>query len=155
MSDVEIVGGTATGWVKTGTGGWVEEIDLLERWSRASADYECVHGRLPGDPCPQPAEVPGGDIQKIGPKPVPNLHRRWDQPYPCDCWGEARVVGTPNPFQPSDVSTVRNGRSRVSATPPGSVPRPHTEEVENGKEPVAGRARSRRGLAGVVGTDWY
>jgi hypothetical protein len=49
--------------------------------SSADTDYECVHGRIAGDRCPQPEFVPGNG------KPVPNLDRRWPHDHPCDCWG--------------------------------------------------------------------
>jgi hypothetical protein len=34
--------------------------------SGALADMECVHGRLPGDPCPQPAKMPRSEVWRPG-----------------------------------------------------------------------------------------
>jgi hypothetical protein len=204
-----------------------------------SADYECVHGRLPGDRCPQPAKVPHG-IQGW----TPNQDRRWDKPYPCDCWGEAAVKATPdlmgetlrtsteisaarrrsrrkflavnpkapwpcefcseeiraegdlvvhhrdeNPLneeyenlasshgschsryhrahQPRDLRWGLDGEREDVATLAGAtlshdamskpvqIPKTPVHEVENGRKPVAGRARSRRNVSGVVSTDRY
>jgi hypothetical protein len=84
--------------------------------SAVSASNECVHGRLPGDPCPQPAMVPGGwsaRSARFSSRPVPNTDRLWDKPYPCDCWGEARV--TPVPY---DQDAGRDGqKGRPDRTP--------------------------------------
>lgn len=84
------------GWVREpGAVGWVQEGDAIgSGWSLADTDYECIHGRLRGDSCPQPATVPDAND-----RPKPNPDRRWDKPYPCDCWGETRVrSATPDPF---------------------------------------------------------
>lgn len=50
--------------------------------SLADADYECAHGRIAGDPCPQPEFVP----DRLD-RPVPNPDRRWPHDEPCGCWG--------------------------------------------------------------------
>jgi len=97
------------GWVREpGAVGWVLERDAVPSgWSLADTDYECVHGRLRGDVCPQPATVPGRDD-----KPVPNPSRRWHKPYPCDCWGEARVRAvTPDPFAHASHPAKRSPRA--------------------------------------------
>jgi hypothetical protein len=91
-------------WVREpGSVGWVREEEAAgSGWSLADTDYECIHGRLCGDVCPQPATVPGYKN-----KPIPNPSRFWDKPYPCDCWGEATVktTPTPDPFAPARTPT--------------------------------------------------
>lgn len=100
------------GWVREpGAVGWVDELDATgSGWSVADADYECIHGRRPGDSCPQPATVPGWDDQII-----PNPARLWDKPYPCDCFGEA--MPTPDPF-----AGVLTAPRRAPGRPPGREP---------------------------------
>jgi hypothetical protein len=98
--------------------------------SLADADYECVHGRLRGDPCPQPATVPGPND-----KPVPNPSRLWAKPYPCDCWGESRVRSTtPDPFaaaltRPIPTPTPIPGRDKRQLPTPSllGLPAPAAE----------------------------
>jgi hypothetical protein len=103
------------GWVREpGAVGWVEESDACgSGWSLADTDYECVHGRLSGDSCPQPATVPG-----YNDKPIPNPDRRWDKPYPCDCFGEAGAKApTPDPFAASSRTPHRAPERTLGRVP--------------------------------------
>jgi hypothetical protein len=111
-----------------------------------SADYECVHGRLPGDRCPQPATVPAG-IQGW----TVNRNRLWDKPYPCDCWGEVTVKATPDLVATLAGATL----SHDARAKPVQIPTTPVHEVENGRKPATGRARSRRNVSGVVSADRY
>ena len=76
-------------WSEGGGAGPIIGQEWFVRYQ--SADMECVHGRLPGDVCPQPAMILKG---ASGLKPNPC--RFWDKPYPCTCWGEPRTLPTPD-----------------------------------------------------------
>lgn len=102
--------------------------------SLADADRECVHGRLRGDRCPQPATVPH---EYSGWKPNPN--RLWTMPFPCKCWGEPRAVGTPDL-----LATLAEATPSHDASPkPVGLPKTQMSEAENGRKPAVGQTRSR------------
>jgi hypothetical protein len=62
--------------VVTPSGSYVHESDVTGLGgSLATADYECVHGRLAGDCCPSPAPGPGD-----------RWVQNWPHPHPCGCW---------------------------------------------------------------------
>lgn len=48
--------------------------------SLASADYECEHGRLPGDECPSPRVVLTSSAYKG------QVVQNWPHAHPCGCW---------------------------------------------------------------------
>jgi hypothetical protein len=107
--------------------------------SRATADYECRHGRLSGDRCPQPTTVPDGPESRR-----PNPDRRWTEPYPCECWGEVVVksVTTPDPF--ALAGNTRATLSHEALTDPVRLPSFDTKGCENGKKQPAGPRRGDR-----------
>lgn len=81
-------GGLVDECVRTEFGSYVEELDVTGRYSEASlatADYECEHGRLAGDPCPSPTIVASQAWPNLGLRKG-DVVQNWPHRFPCGCF---------------------------------------------------------------------
>jgi hypothetical protein len=103
-------------------------------WLPDSADGECQHGRLPGDPCPQPllraeSNAPPSRVNMAPPEQL------WPYDRPCWCFGEEDAL-------PAPVAEPAAAPKEADATPSGATlshdawgrPVGSVENVEKGCE---------------------
>ncbi len=72
--------------VTTGVSAVHEGDAIASSWSKATADYECSHGRLAGDECPSPV------VTFTSPEFRGRVVQTWPHAYPCGCWPSERLA---------------------------------------------------------------